>query len=216
MAVVHAKLKPNHLIRRVFPTSRRLLVKESLSSLAARSWKDVLVIGAGHDPYQRHVRNTGLYVRTDIKTCIGATDVVGDALKLPFQRDSFDCLVATEVLEHLRNPFHFADEALRVLRNGGSVIVTVPFMFHQHSDPFDFWRPTEQGLREIFRSFDYVIVRPQGNRVHVISDILTTSFYPKSIFVPLRVLNRLFVLFASERKRRFTSCPSGFFVEARK
>jgi SAM-dependent methyltransferase len=56
--------------------------------------------------------------------CGGAVN--GDALVLPFPDDTFDCIIASEVLEHL-----WADEAairelVRVLRPGGRMAVTVP------------------------------------------------------------------------------------------
>lgn len=50
--------------------------------------------------------------------------------KLPYQDRSVDVIFATQVLEHLENPWHFARECARVLRGGGRLTITVP---HSHN-----------------------------------------------------------------------------------
>jgi SAM-dependent methyltransferase len=52
--------------------------------------------------------------------------VNGDALNLPFANDSFDVIVASEVLEHLWATEWAMSELVRVLRPGGRIAVTVP------------------------------------------------------------------------------------------
>lgn len=45
---------------------------------------------------------------------------------LPFPDESFDVVVAGELLEHLRDPARLVDEAKRVLRPGGTLVASVP------------------------------------------------------------------------------------------
>src|SRR3989338_10990816 len=52
--------------------------------------------------------------------------VRGSAEKMPFRENSFDTIVAGEVLEHLPNPEKFMQECRRVLRSGGIVIISTP------------------------------------------------------------------------------------------
>lgn len=52
--------------------------------------------------------------------------VAGDAEKLAFASNSFDVVLASEVMEHLWNPEIFIDEAYRVLKNEGYLIVGTP------------------------------------------------------------------------------------------
>jgi SAM-dependent methyltransferase len=52
--------------------------------------------------------------------------VNGDALRLPFRDDTFDCIIASEVLEHLWADADAIRELVRVLRPGGRMAVTVP------------------------------------------------------------------------------------------
>jgi SAM-dependent methyltransferase len=55
-----------------------------------------------------------------------ARTVTGDALSLPFPDDSFDKIVAAEVLEHIPDDMAAMTELLRVLKPGGRLAVTVP------------------------------------------------------------------------------------------
>ncbi len=52
--------------------------------------------------------------------------VVGDALALPYPDGAFDCVIASEILEHIPDDETAISELVRVLRPGGSLAVTVP------------------------------------------------------------------------------------------
>ncbi len=51
---------------------------------------------------------------------------VADATKLPFAAESFDIILATEVIEHITNLDRFVESAARVLRPGGVLLITFP------------------------------------------------------------------------------------------
>ncbi|MFA5127376.1 MAG: methyltransferase domain-containing protein [Patescibacteria group bacterium] len=50
--------------------------------------------------------------------------VVGDAESLPFPDKSFDAIMSAFLIVHLKDPTHFFDEAYRVLKDGGLLVVT--------------------------------------------------------------------------------------------
>ena len=201
----------------IFPTARSLLISSSLDRLPLPEFHSVLIVGAGDDPYRRLFANAQRYLTLDLINRPG-TDVIGDAQTLPFQSNSFDCLLASEVLEHLANPQSFVDEARRVLRPGGLVVLTVPFMFHNHADPHDYLRLTREGFYQALSSFSSIVIYAQGNRLHVLSDLVTTAFSPYALFFPLRLLNHLFRLtvMTGQLRSSNSSAPSGFLVIANK
>lgn len=74
-------------------------------------------------------------------------DVFADAEKLPFPDDSFESVVCLEVLEHVREPDKVMAEVARVLRPGGRLWLSMPFLYPLHDAPFDFQRHTVHGLK---------------------------------------------------------------------
>lgn len=202
----------------IFPTARSLVIRSSLDRLSLKHFESVLIIGAGEDPYRRLFGTPKRYLTLDLVNYPGSTDVVGNAHRLPFAGDSFDCLFAAEVVEHLSGPHNFVSEARRVLVPGGQIVFTVPFMFHTHADPNDYWRLTREGFHQILSEFSSVKVYAQGNRLHVLSDLLTTSFSPTPLLFPLRILNHVFRLLDLNNRATdsTSSAPSGFLVIAKK
>ncbi len=55
-----------------------------------------------------------------------AETVKGDALALPFPDGSFDCVIASEILEHVPADDTAINELIRILKVGGALVVTVP------------------------------------------------------------------------------------------
>ncbi|MEN3045237.1 MAG: class I SAM-dependent methyltransferase [Candidatus Hydrothermales bacterium] len=61
--------------------------------------------------------------------------VVGDGLSLPFKDNSFDLVICTHTLEHIKDPFLLLREMKRVLRNRGILYLSIPnylFPFEPH------------------------------------------------------------------------------------
>src|SRR2546421_9546 len=59
---------------------------------------------------------------------------LADASALPFRDDSFDSVILGEVLEHLTHPDNVLNEAHRVLKQRGRLIITVPYGLHPYHD----------------------------------------------------------------------------------
>ncbi len=66
---------------------------------------------------------------------------------IPLPDASADTVFSVSVLEHLSNPQMLLDEAFRLLRPGGALVLQVPFQWRVHEAPYDYFRFTSYGLR---------------------------------------------------------------------
>jgi SAM-dependent methyltransferase len=100
-----------------------------------------------------------------IEVVHGIIDVFGDGQQLPLASDSVDTVLSLEVLEHLPDPRSCVSEMARVLRPGGRLLLTVPFLQPLHQLPHDFRRYTPRGLSELLEAngLEVEILEPRGN-----------------------------------------------------
>lgn len=104
------------------------------------------------------------------------------------ENDSFDYLVADQVLEHVAgSPFRAASESLRVVRPGGLVIHTTCFINPIHHKPHDYWRFTPHAMRLLFSNAEILDVGGWGNRaiLRYISLGMRREKVPKRTWHPL-------------------------------
>ena len=129
-------------------------VKHSLVAALSRAaeqcpegrWLDV---GAGGGAYREiFASRARQYVGLD-PAPRGPGMVRGRGETLPFRAESFDVAVLSEVLEHVPDPAEVLAEARRVVRPGGGLLVTVPFVFYEHEAPHDYGRFTRRGLEAL-------------------------------------------------------------------
>ncbi len=141
------------------------LIVDFLRASGKRYARGVLAdIGCGKKPYRAlFAPYVERHVGVDIKQNeTNDVDVLGSAYETHLDSAAYDTILCTEVLEHLEEPNRAIAEMRRLLRPGGHVILTVPFFWHIHEAPRDFYRYSEYGLRHLFESggFEIVELRP--------------------------------------------------------
>ena len=135
-----------------FWIARRALLR-GVASLSSTLEGRLLDIGCGTKPY-RSLFDVDDYVGLEIDRPetreLGIADAFYDGKLFPFPDESFDSIVCSQVLEHVFEPEAFLDEVARVLKPGGHFLFTVPFVWDEHEQPWDFARYTSFGLRALF------------------------------------------------------------------
>lgn len=91
-------------------------------------------------------------------------DILADLNEpLPIDSAVADTVISLSVMEHLREPQIFLNEAHRILKPGGKMVLQVPFMWWVHEAPYDFYRYTRYGLQYLFEKagFTDIAIYPQ-------------------------------------------------------
>lgn len=119
----------------------------------SRKGEALLDLGAGTKPYAPiyepyFAACTSVDVEYSPHDTAGV-DRIASADDLPSEDASFDCVVCTEVLEHCRRPDIVVGEISRVLRPGGRLFLTTPFLRPLHEMPHDYFRFTPSSLRDL-------------------------------------------------------------------
>jgi 2-polyprenyl-3-methyl-5-hydroxy-6-metoxy-1,4-benzoquinol methylase len=115
-----------------FNVARIQIISDMVSDLG--SGLKILDVGGGDGVIGEHLWKMGNYVTSiDLPTVVtqahkhpGLVVVGGDAEQLPFASNTFDVVLASEIVEHLWNPYSFVDDAYRILDGGGHLIISTP------------------------------------------------------------------------------------------
>jgi len=120
-----------------------------------------LDLGAQTGPYAAHFPRR---IALDLRAGPGV-DVLGDALALGIASASVDVVLCTEMLEHVTEPQRAVNEMHRVLKPGGTLLLTTRFLFPIHDAPHDYFRFTKYGLRHLLRAFEILELQEETTAV---------------------------------------------------
>lgn len=145
----------------------RSIADKKIKALAARYLKGKLIdIGCGNKPYHSDLKNLVTeHIGLDHELSPhdkSNIDLVGTAYQIPLETESSDSVLCTAVLEHLEEPHIALVECLRVLKPGGYAIYTIPFIWHLHEKPRDFFRFSKYGIKYIFEKAGFEIIDSQA------------------------------------------------------
>ncbi|MCU0337520.1 MAG: class I SAM-dependent methyltransferase [Sediminibacterium sp.] len=112
----------------------------------------IIDVGCGIQPYRELILDSNKkvinYTGVDFANSIseeyamGKPDYFWDGKTIPLADATFDCAMATELLEHCADPEMVLTEIYRVLKPGGILFFTVPFVWPLHLTPYDEYRYT--------------------------------------------------------------------------
>ena len=154
-------------------------------------------------------------------------DLVCDLGKpLPFKNETFDTILLSSVLEHVALPGLLWREMARVLRQGGKILLNVPFYYCIHEAPYDYHRFTRFALEQYARKagLELLLLEPTGGVPEIFADLLAKnlSLLPKVGGLLAAAVQRIAILFMKISAGRKVSTksretfPFGYFLIARK
>lgn len=121
----------------------------------------LLDVGCGVKPYRDVFTQVTQYCGLELDSAnnrqLKQADIYYDGHFFPLSDASFDAVLCNQVLEHVFNQENFVAELRRVLRPGGILILTVPFLWPEHEQPNDCLRYTSFGLRNLLEQRGFCI-----------------------------------------------------------
>lgn len=167
-----------------FYIARRALWKE-ISQLGKNIHGKTLDIGCGSKPYEKCFLSSeyiGLEIDNTINREIKKIDVFYDGKKIPFDNETFDSAVCFQVLEHVFEPHEFLNEINRILKPNGKLLLTVPFVWDEHEQPFDYARYSSFGLKHLLEKHNFEILEHKKTvqDFGVIIQLIVEYFYKMS------------------------------------
>lgn len=160
-------------------------------------------------------------------------NIVGDAEVIPLKGNVADVVLCLETLEHIANPGKALAEIYRIIKKGGFLVLSMPFLYKIHGAPFDFQRYTGDKFKKILKDngFSVRVLKKQGYFFTTMYDLWKTALAKArsniilfGILAPLGIISLLLMrLLIPLEHTRFikhskimTDFTEGFFVICQK
>ncbi|MBK8497659.1 MAG: class I SAM-dependent methyltransferase [Flavobacteriales bacterium] len=156
----------------------------------------VLDIGCGPVPYYEVYKSKATAITcVDWAESVHGTEYVdcfvdlNEPGPLPFAAETFDSIVASDMVQHLKRPEAFFNEVARVLKPGGKLFLSAPFIYWMSEYPHEYHHLSEFALRDMARSAQLQVVHlsSYGGNADVLMDSLNK-------LMPTGLSNRFFLL----------------------
>jgi SAM-dependent methyltransferase len=132
----------------------------SMINLSKELTGSLLDVGCGTKPY-RSMFCVDSYIGLDLDSPGARIRAIAndfyDGGKFPYDCQTFDSVLCNQVLEHVFNPDEFLLEIHRVLRPGGKLLLTVPFVWDEHEQPYDYARYSSFGLHALLKKNGFYV-----------------------------------------------------------
>lgn len=156
-----SQFKPTFLSYFINPFSiARNELYRAISSAGSHFGGNILDVGCGRKPYQHLFQfesYTGIEYDSEKSRLHSKADVFYSGNSFPLKKDTYNLVLCNQVLEHVFEPDLFLKEINRVMQKDGILILTVPFVWDEHEQPYDYARYTSFGLKYLLSENGYHI-----------------------------------------------------------
>ncbi|MDW7773852.1 MAG: methyltransferase domain-containing protein [Desulfobulbaceae bacterium] len=190
--------------------------------------------GSGESPYKGFFEQYAQkYIAVDWAASLHDTraDIVSDLNKpLPIESDVADTVVSLSVMEHLCEPQIMLNEAFRILKPGGGIVLQVPWQWWIHEAPYDFFRYTPYGLKYLFEKAGFVNTQIEAQAGYFTTAALKWNYFTLRFvrgqrpiraaitagLLPFWYLNQTIAPLLDKLDRNWMLETPGYFVTAKK
>ena len=145
----------------------------------------ILDFGCGSKPY-KSLFNFSEYIGLDFDNPghphdNEEIDIYYDGKRIPLEDNSIDAVLCSEVFEHVFNLPHILNELNRVMKPGAHILITCPFVWKEHEEPFDYARYTLFALDELLtkHNFEKVVLEKGGNFAVAVAQLFNLFLFDK-------------------------------------
>lgn len=137
------------------------MIRRSIAQHAEYLNGALLDVGCGNQPYRYLFDSCYRYLGIDLTEHSQAQVIADATVGLPFKNASFDIALMTQLIEYLPYPAETLSDIHRILRPGGKVILSFPFLYNLHGK-HDMVRFTGQAMDKLFPGFSVCHVERLG------------------------------------------------------
>lgn len=187
----------------------------------------VLDVGGGRKALYQKYLDAGLEIDSvNIDPAIEPTYLIEPGDPLPIDDATYDCAICLNTLEHVYDPRAVLAEIFRVLKPGGTVYITVPWVFRIHAHPDDFTRASPSWWRETARQigFSRMELKPLVWGRYTTGGMITgyRGIWPRGQFHLAHLKDWLYArvsfagqdTYAGRRGARICNASPGWFISA--
>jgi SAM-dependent methyltransferase len=158
----------------------------------------ILDIGCGSKPYEEFCvcdKYIGLEIDDGRDNRGKDADFYYEGNLMPFEPNTIDSILTSQVFEHVSAPDEFLKEINRVLKTDGLLLLSVPFVWDEHEQPHDYTRYTSFGIKHILskHGFEVLELKKTANNFRTLVQMLAGYIF-KTTTVDNKYINLFITL----------------------
>jgi SAM-dependent methyltransferase len=175
--------------RKFFSPAIYCIYEATISAIRKYARGKLIDVGCGDLMYRDlFVQQVTQYDTLDIEPRVADVKFIGSVLNMHMIHDNYyDSAICFDVLEHIPDPSKALLEISRILKPGGTLMLSVPHLSRLHEEPNDFFRFTKYGIQHVLENAGFVQIEiiSQGGLFCFLGHQFSTLFVCSFWHIPL-------------------------------